>query len=89
MRKFLKYVLTLSFLFMLCSCGLNYKTETKDGKTVYNIENKKYIESDKETNLVKIDVKDKGIIIAELYPDVAPITVENFKKLVNDKFYDG
>ena len=89
MRKFLKYVLTLSFLFMLCSCGLNYKTETKDGKTVYNIENKKYIESDKETNLIKIDVKDKGIIVAELYPDVAPITVENFKKLVNDKFYDG
>lgn len=89
MRKFLKYVLTLSFLFMLCSCSLNYKTETKDGKTVYNIENKKYIESDKETNLIKIDVKDKGIIIAELYPDVAPITVENFRKLVNDKFYDG
>ena len=89
MRKFLKYVLTLSFLFMLCSCGLNYKTETKDGKTVYNIENKKYIESDKETNLIKIDVKDKGIIVAELYPDIAPITVENFKKLVNDKFYDG
>ena len=56
MRKFLKYVLTLSFLFMLCSCGLNYKTETKDGKTVYNIENKKYIESDKETNLIKIDL---------------------------------
>ena len=71
MRKFLKYVLTLSFLFMLCSCGLNYKTETKDGKTVYNIENKKYIESDKETNLIKIDVKDKGIIVAELYPDIA------------------
>ena len=88
MRKFLKYVLTLSFLFMLCSCGLNYKTETIDGKTIYKIENK-YIESDKETNLIKIDVKDKGIIIAELYPDTAPITVENFKKLVSDKFYDG
>lgn len=88
MRKFLKYVLTLSFLFMLCSCGLNYETEEKDGKTVYKIENK-YVESDKETNLIKIDVKDKGIIIAELYPDVAPITVENFKKLVSEKFYDG
>ena len=88
MRKFLKYVLTLSFLFMLCSCGLNYKTETIDGKTVYKIENK-YIESDKETNLIKIDVKDKGIIIAELYPDTAPNTVENFKKLIKDKFYDG
>lgn len=28
-------------------------------------------------------------IIAELYPDIAPISVENFVKLANDKFYDG
>lgn len=26
---------------------------------------------------------------AELYPDVAPITVENFLKLVKEEFYDG
>ena len=26
---------------------------------------------------------------AELYPDVAPITVENFVNLVKEKFYDG
>ena len=40
MRKFLKYVLTLSFLFMLCSCGLNYKTETKDDQTTNTTETK-------------------------------------------------
>lgn len=31
----------------------------------------------------------KGDMIAELYDNETPITVENFLKLVNNKFYDG
>lgn len=53
------------------------------------IDNITYEETKAKTNLVKIDVKDKGIIIAELYPEIAPITVQNFKNLVENKFYDG
>lgn len=41
------------------------------------------------TILVEIDVKDQGQILVELYPDVAPVTVENFLQLVDQKFYDG
>jgi peptidyl-prolyl cis-trans isomerase B (cyclophilin B) len=38
---------------------------------------------------VLINVKDLGSITVELDADTAPITVTNFLKLVNNKFYDG
>jgi peptidyl-prolyl cis-trans isomerase B (cyclophilin B) len=42
-----------------------------------------------KTNLVEIRVRDFGNIVVELYPDVAPITVEHFKGLVAEGFYNG
>lgn len=36
-----------------------------------------------------IDVKDYGKITVALFPDDAPITVENFVKLAKNGFYDG
>jgi len=40
-------------------------------------------------NIVQIEMTNGGKIVIELYPDIAPITVDNFKKLVSQKFYDG
>jgi cyclophilin family peptidyl-prolyl cis-trans isomerase len=43
-----------------------------------------------EKNLtVTITMKDGGIMKGELYPDTAPETVANFRKLADAKFYDG
>ena len=39
--------------------------------------------------MIRITMKDGGVIDLELDAKAAPITVENFLKLVNDKFYDG
>ena len=36
-----------------------------------------------------IELENGGIMKGELYPNLAPKTVENFVKLANDNFYDG
>ena len=42
-----------------------------------------------ETVMVQIEMENGGIIKLELYPDAAPITVENFVKLAKNGFYNG
>ena len=39
--------------------------------------------------MIRITMKDGGVIDLELDSKAAPITVENFEKLVRDHFYDG
>ena len=39
--------------------------------------------------IVTIEMEDGGVIRAELYPDIAPITVDNFVSLAEKGFYDG
>lgn len=42
-----------------------------------------------QTINIEIKVKNMGVMKAELYPEVAPKTVENFVSLVSSKFFDG
>ncbi|WP_334291364.1 peptidylprolyl isomerase [Faecalimicrobium dakarense] len=43
----------------------------------------------KELPIAKISIKDYGTIEAELYPHIAPNTVNNFISLANSGFYNG
>ena len=43
----------------------------------------------KGTYYAELEMEDGGKIVMELYADIAPITVTNFVKLVQEKFYDG
>lgn len=44
----------------------------------------------KETNpIVTLSIKDYGTIMIELFPEVAPNTVNNFVHLIQDNFYQG
>ncbi|MEA4888903.1 MAG: peptidylprolyl isomerase [Clostridiaceae bacterium] len=49
-----------------------------------------YSRSETATDYVAIITdQDQEAIIIQLYPDTAPLTVENFKRLVGEKFYNG
>ncbi|MDE5600904.1 MAG: peptidylprolyl isomerase [Clostridia bacterium] len=41
------------------------------------------------TDFVKIEMENGGVIVVELNGEAAPISVQNFKKLVGQGFYDG
>ncbi|HIE28782.1 TPA: peptidylprolyl isomerase [Candidatus Poribacteria bacterium] len=43
----------------------------------------------KEADEVAVLETAKGKIVIELYPDSAPVTVANFRKLIKRRFYDG
>jgi len=74
-------------LFITVSCAK--KDEEKDvdlsSGTLNGIE---FTETREITNFVKIEMDDNSLILIELFPDIAPISVENFQNLVKDKFYD-
>ncbi len=48
-----------------------------------------YNKTDAVTDLVKIEMENGDSIVIRLYPEVAPITVENFKNLVSENYYAG
>ena len=67
--KYIKLMLISLIIIMMFGCEnnkYNYITQEKDGKTIYVLNDNKYIESSEQTNLVKIDINGYGIIIAEL-----------------------
>lgn len=48
-----------------------------------------FIETEKQTDRIKIEMEDGRVILAVLSNNDAPITINNFKKLVSEKFYDN
>ncbi len=82
MKKKLIFCLIAFLSLFLTGCSEKYITEgTKDAI--------KFKETEEVTNYVKIEMSNNDIMILELYPDIAPITVENFQNLIKEHFYDN
>lgn len=48
-----------------------------------------FVKSETKTEFVKFEMENGDEMVARLYPDIAPITVANFQKLVDGGFYNG
>ncbi len=48
-----------------------------------------FTETSDKTSYVKMTIQGHGDLVIRLRGDIAPITVENFQKLVGEGFYDG
>ena len=80
---FAAILLLMAAAFILLGCeNNNDAVEPKVSDVSYTI-------TEEKTDTVLIELGDSSKIIIRLYPETAPITVENFKKLVSECFYDG
>lgn len=100
MKKKFSFLLVLAVLVMgLSACGSSKSDTTSETKATkapkatetagVTKEPESKTTDTKGKHHAKIKVKDYGTIEVELDGDTAPITVANFIKLVNEKFYDG
>lgn len=83
-------VLAMSVL----ACGNETETNDANGTTEEKQQGEQGQNKDEEekemTNpVVTIELESGKVIKAELYPEIAPNTVNNFISLINDGYYDG
>ena len=96
MKKILTIILSLSLLVIGCSaCADKSKKSAPSASPKQSApaatETSKGSDKDVYANKIffTIEMENGGVMKGELYPDLAPITVANFVKLADAKFYDG
>lgn len=91
MKRFIKVIVAVMCVIpaLLIGCGNPSNTaENNSNQSVAN-ENDNLAESTENLPVATIEVEGFGTIQAELYPEIAPNTVNNFIYLSNSGFYDN
>ncbi len=100
MKRLLLLILTLSLLACLAACDstivpaatehnnppADATTPVVDPATSYTVS---LPQVDRVTRFVQFTMEGGATFVVELYPEMAPITVDNFQRLVYSGFYNG
>ncbi|MCH1966611.1 peptidylprolyl isomerase [Paraclostridium sordellii] len=77
LKNLILIIMVSSFILIIGGCSKKIEITNKP------------LDPPKELPIATINIKDYGTIKAELYPHLAPNTVNNFIELANNEFYNG
>ncbi len=90
MKKIKYLLLLISLTFLLTGCSSNEVKEDLLGIKYPKKENELTLEKyETENPVVAMYIKNYGSVVIELYPEIAPNTVNNFISLTKKGFYDN
>ncbi|MEG1928529.1 MAG: peptidylprolyl isomerase [Niameybacter sp.] len=81
-KKSVLVAMILCMSFMGVGCAKSQAPETADPAVTQ-------VQALENNPIVTMNIKDYGTVTLELYPKIAPNTVNNFVTLANEGFYDG
>jgi len=84
-KKYTRFLLLFVVLFVIAGCGTSNNHEQTNDKSS-DESNNNLVE---DNPIVTITMENDEQIIIELFPNIAPNTVNNFISLIEDGFYDG